>query len=171
MNAARLTILFKCRYVLFCTNITSPLQALKILEYDNFTRTYCTDPNPPGLLNFPKGSNETALKALVCRLSKSVQTDLDLNITEIREDRYKNIGSFNWTDFNAMTIEIYRYIDTLVHQHDSQSDLAKLKQLKEDFRLSWSIDIGAKEVFEMRYAIDDNDIPLFALNYSNIYPG
>ncbi|XP_076548743.1 lipid droplet defective isoform X1 [Osmia lignaria lignaria] len=136
----------------FYLTVTDKDKALKILEYDNFTRTYCTDPNPPGLLNFPKGSNETVLKSLVCRLSKSVQTDLELNMTEIdlREDaRYWKKGSFNFTDFNAKTIEIYRYIDTLIHQKDSDYDKANLEKLKEDFRRSWSVDLSVKDVFEL----------------------
>ncbi|XP_076760468.1 lipid droplet defective [Xylocopa sonorina] len=127
-------------------------RALKILEYDNFTRAYCTDPNPPALLNFPKGSNETALKALVCRISKSVQTELELNITEIylrEEARGRNRGSFNWTDFNARTIEIYRYIDSLIYQQDTSYDYAKLDKLKREFEIFWSTDIGVKEVLEM----------------------
>nr|XP_012136751.1 PREDICTED: uncharacterized protein LOC100878441 isoform X3 [Megachile rotundata] len=136
----------------FYLTVTDKDKALKILEYDNFTRTYCTDPNPPALLNFPKGSNETVLKSLVCRLSKSVQTDLELNITEIelREDaRYWKKGSFNFTDFNAKTIEIYRYIDTLIHQKDTDYDFTNLEKLKEDFRTSWSIDLSIKDVFEL----------------------
>lgn len=131
-------------------------QALKILEYDNFTRSYCTDPHPPDLLNFPKDSNRTVLKGLVCRISESVQTDLELNVTKIKsreEIRYRDRESFNWTDFNARIVEIYRYIDTLVHQEDADYDLARLEKLKEDFQTSWTIDIGVKDVFEMRYAM------------------
>lgn len=132
---------------------SSTLQALKILEYDNFTRTYCTDPNRPGLINFPKGSNETVLKALVCRISKFVQTDLEMNISDIEqteEIRYRNRAPFNWTGFNAKTIEIYRYVDTLVHQENPDYDASRLERLKEEFQTSWSLDVGAKDVFEMR---------------------
>ncbi|CAL7936973.1 unnamed protein product [Xylocopa violacea] len=127
-------------------------KAMKILECDNFTRVYCTDPNPPALLNFPKDSNETALKALVCRISKSVQTELELNITEIylrEEARGRNRGSFNWTDFNAKTIEIYRYIDSLIYQKDTTYDYAKLEKLKKDFKIFWMINMGVKEILEM----------------------
>lgn len=137
-------------------------QALKILEYDNFTRSYCTDSHPPNLLNFPKDSNRTVLKALVCRISESVQTDLELNMTKIKsreEIRYRNRDSFNWTDFNVKIIEIYRYIDTLVHQEDAGYDLARLEKLKEDFQTSWTIDIGVKDVFEMRYGSNGDNVP------------
>ncbi|XP_017788277.1 PREDICTED: uncharacterized protein LOC108570860 [Habropoda laboriosa] len=136
----------------FYLTVTDKDKALKILEYDNFTRTYCTNPNPPVLLNFPKGSNKTVLKALVCRLSRFVQTELELNMTEIglrEEAHYRNRGSFNWTGFNVKTIEIYRYIDTLVYQKDSDYDLAEFERLKDAFRQSWSTDLGAKDVFEM----------------------
>lgn len=136
-------------------------QALKILEYDNFTRSYCTDSHPPNLLNFPKDSNRTVLKALVCRISESVQTDLELNMTKIKnreEIHYRNRDSFNWTDFNVKIIEIYRYIDTLVHQEDTGYDLARLEKLKEDFQTSWTIDIGVKDVFEMRYGSNGNNL-------------
>lgn len=136
----------------FYLTITDKDKALKILEYDNFTRSYCTDSHPPNLLNFPKDSNRTVLKALVCRISESVQADLELNMTKIKsreEIHYRNRDSFNWTDFNAKIIEIYRYIDTLVHQEDAGYDLARLEKLKEDFQTSWTIDIGVKDVFEM----------------------
>ncbi|CAK9819447.1 ATP-binding cassette sub-family A member 13 [Anthophora plagiata] len=136
----------------FYLTVTDKDKALKILEYDNFTRTYCTDPNPPFSLNFPKGSNETALKGLVCHLSKFVQKDLELNMTEIKlkEDaRYRNSGSFNWTGFNAKVIDIYQYIDTLVYQEDTDYDFAEYEKLKDTFRTSWTTDISAKDVFEM----------------------
>ncbi|XP_026675626.1 uncharacterized protein LOC108632621 isoform X2 [Ceratina calcarata] len=127
-------------------------KVLKLLEYDNFTRTYCTDPNPPALLNFPPGSNDTALKALVCRMSKSVQTDLELNRTQIEqkeEERHRNRGSFNWTDFNVKTIEIYSYVDALINQENSDYDPARLERLKTELKTSWSLYISAKDVFEM----------------------
>ncbi|KAK9294638.1 hypothetical protein QLX08_010802 [Tetragonisca angustula] len=127
-------------------------KALNILEYDNFTRTYCTNTNRPDLINFPKGSNETVLKALVCRITRFVQTDLEMNISDIEqteEIRYRNRAPFNWTGFNAKTIEIYRYVDTLVHQENSDYDASRLERLKEEFETSWSLDVGAKDVFEM----------------------
>ncbi|XP_072756384.1 uncharacterized protein Ldd isoform X2 [Anoplolepis gracilipes] len=136
----------------FYLTVTDKEKTLQILEYSNFTKTYCMDPNPPALLNFPKGSNSTILKELVCYLSKSVQTDLELNVTniEIEEATYKK-KEFNWTAFNEKTIEIYQYIDTLVQQdQESQRyDSKKLEKLKQNFKTSWTTDLTAKDAWEI----------------------
>lgn len=138
-------------YVDHYLNATSVKQTLQILEYSNFTRTYCMDPNPPALLNFPKESNGTALKELVCYLSKSVQADLELNVTNIEnEETAYSQREFNWTAFNEKTIEIYQYIDSLVSQDDQDYDLAKLQNLRRDFKTSWTTNITAKAVWEIR---------------------
>ena len=124
-------------------------KVLRLLEYDNFTRTYCTEPSPPALLNFPKGSNETALKALVCRLSTSVQGELELNMKTVMVRQLLRARSFNWTDLNDRMIEIYRYIDTLVHQEVPDHDLVNLEKLKMQFKVSWTSEISAKDAFEI----------------------
>jgi hypothetical protein len=102
-------------------------------------------------LNYPKESNSTILKELVCYLSKSIQTNLELNIISIEneEDAYQR-KEFNWTAFNEKTIEIYRYVDTLVHQEDQYFDLKKLEILKQNFKTSWMIDMEMKDVWEIR---------------------
>lgn len=109
------------------------------------------DPNPPALLNFPKKSNGTVLKELVCSLSKSVQTDLELNVTniEIEEAAYRK-RQFNWTAFNEKAIEIYRYVDSLVHQKDQEYNFKRLENLKRNFKNSWTTDITAKDAWEIR---------------------
>jgi hypothetical protein len=103
------------------------------------------------LLNFPAESNSTALKELVCYLSKSVQTDLELNVTniEIEETTYRQ-REFNWTAFNEKTIEIYQYIDSLVNQKDQHYDFAKLQKLRRDFKISWTTNITVKHMWEIR---------------------
>ncbi|KZC04437.1 ATP-binding cassette sub-family A member 13 [Dufourea novaeangliae] len=133
----------------FYLTATDRDKVLKILEYDNFTKSYCMDQSPPRLLSFPKGSNETALKALVCRLSSAVQTDLELNMEAIKDRLPPSEADFNWTDFNARTIEIYRYIDTLIHQKDPDDHLAKLDKLKRDFVVSWTADLSVRDGFEI----------------------
>lgn len=102
-------------------------------------------------MNFPKESNGTALKELVCYLSKSVQTDLELNVTniEIEEAAYRK-REFNWTAFNEKTIEIYRYVDTLVHQEDQRYDFKMLEKLKRSFKTSWTMNLTAKDAWEIR---------------------
>lgn len=103
------------------------------------------------MLNFPKESNRTILKELVCYLSKTVQGSLELNITSIKieEDAYRQ-REFNWTSFNEKTIEIYRYVDTLVHQEDQYFDFKKLEILKQKFKTSWTMDAQMKDVWEIR---------------------
>lgn len=124
---------------------------MKILEYSNFTGTYCTEPSPPDLLNFPKESNSTVLKDLTCYLSKIVQRNLELNVTNIETEEvaYRQ-REFNWTDFNEKVIEIYEYIDTLVHQEDQHYDLKKLEKLRQKFKTSWTTDITARDAWEIR---------------------
>ena len=87
------------------------------------------------------------------------------NIEQMDEVRYSNTiyfnsmkGPFNWTDFNMETIEIYRYIDTLVHQEDPDYDMTRLEKARKAFEISWSIDVSAKDVFEMRYASNKNNL-------------
>lgn len=58
--------------------------------------------------------------------------------------------SFNWTDLNGRMIEIYRYIDTLVHQEVPDRDLVNLETLKMQFKVSWTSEISAKDAFEIR---------------------
>ncbi|OAD61200.1 ATP-binding cassette sub-family A member 13 [Eufriesea mexicana] len=127
----------------FYLTVTDKDKALKILEYDDFMDAYCRRSNETTLINFPKGSNETLLKSLVCH----VITIMD---SEIRTEISRNESTdFNWTEFNVKVIEIYRYIDSLIYQEDSNYDFARLEKLKEDFRTSWSIDVSVKDVLEL----------------------
>ncbi|KAL6258986.1 hypothetical protein P5V15_008908 [Pogonomyrmex californicus] len=163
----------------FYLTVTDKNKTLQILEYSNFTQTYCTDPNPPDLLNFPKESNSTVLKELVCYLSKSVQRNLELNVTniEIEEATYRR-REFNWTAFNEKTIEIYQYVDTLVHQEDQNYDSKKLEKLKQNFQISWTTEGTAKDTWEISVGLickvfDVMESPLFGIqtkkNWKNIY--
>lgn len=107
--------------------------------------------NPPDLLKFPMESNSTLLKELTCYLSKTVQRNLELNVTniEIEEATYRQ-REFNWTAFNEKTIEIYQYVDTLVHQEDQHYDLKKWEKLRENFEISWTLNITTKNAWEIR---------------------
>lgn len=107
------------------------------------------DPSPPALLNFPKESNATLLRELVCYLSKSVQAGLEVNVTGIEEQAPRK-REFNWTAFNEKTIEIYQYIDTMVYQEDQRDDLKRIEELKRDFETSWTTDVTVKDAWEIR---------------------
>ncbi|XP_011868082.1 PREDICTED: uncharacterized protein LOC105562133 isoform X2 [Vollenhovia emeryi] len=153
----------------FYLTVADKEKTLQLLEYSNFTRTYCTEANPPDLLNFPKESNGTILKELTCYLSKTVQRNLELNVTniEIEEATYRR-KDFNWTAFNERTIEIYQYVDTLVHQEDQHYDLKKLEKLKENFKVSWTTNITAKDTWEISVGLickvfDVMESPLFSI--------
>ncbi|XP_028048892.2 uncharacterized protein LOC105837746 isoform X2 [Monomorium pharaonis] len=163
----------------FYLTVTDRKKALQILEYSNFTRSYCVEPNPPDLLNFPKESNSTVLKNLTCYLSKTVQRNLDLNLTklEMEEATYRQ-REFNWTAFNEKTIEIYKYVDTLVHQEDQSLDSKKLEKLKQNFKTSWTTDVTAKDAWEISVGLicklfDVMESPLFRIqskkNWKNMY--
>ncbi|XP_053973403.1 uncharacterized protein LOC128873691 isoform X1 [Hylaeus volcanicus] len=155
----------------FYLTATDREKVLTIFEYDHFTESYCADPNPPDLVIFPNGSNVTALKELICRLSWSVQTKLELNMTTIK-DRIKE--DFNWTDFNGKTIEIYRYIDLLIHRNgsDSNGHLTNLYKLKRDFTRSWTNHLTAKDAFEISIGLicklfSVMESPLFGIQEKN----
>ncbi|XP_024889665.1 ATP-binding cassette sub-family A member 13 isoform X1 [Temnothorax curvispinosus] len=163
----------------FYLTITDKEKALQILEYSNFTRTYCTELNPPNLLNFPKESNSTILKELTCYLSKIVQRNLELNVTniEIEEATYR-LREFNWTAFNEKTIEIYQYVDTLVQQEDQHYDLKKLEELRENFKISWTTNVTTKDAWEISVGLickvfNVMESPLFGIqtkkSWKNIY--
>lgn len=85
----------------------------------------------------------------MCYLSKIVQRNLELNVIKIDETAYKG-RDFNWTAFNERTIEIYKYVDTLVHQENQHYDLKKLEALKENFKTSWTTNITMKDAWEIR---------------------
>ncbi|XP_018348552.1 PREDICTED: uncharacterized protein LOC108752306 [Trachymyrmex septentrionalis] len=163
----------------FYLTTTDKKKTLQILEYSNFTRVYCMESNPPELLNFPKESNSTILKELTCYLSKIVQRNLELNVTNIEnEEATYRRKEFNWTAFNEKIIEIYQYIDTLVHQEDQHYNLKKLDKLKQDFKTSWTTNITAKDAWEISVGVickffDVMESPLFGIqtkkNWKNIY--
>ncbi|XP_011684588.1 PREDICTED: uncharacterized protein LOC105447955 isoform X2 [Wasmannia auropunctata] len=163
----------------FYLTITDKEKTLQILEYSNFTRSYCTEPNSPDLLNFPKESNSTILKEATCYLSKIVQRNLEINVTsiEIEEAIYRR-KEFNWTSFNEKVIEIYQYVDTLVHQEDLHYDLKKIEKLKQNFKFSWMTNVTAKDTWEISVGLickvfDVMESPLFGIqtkkNWRNIY--
>lgn len=87
----------------------------------------------------------------MCDLSKLVQMNLELNVTnvEYEETTYRQ-KEFNWTGFNEKTIEIYQYIDTLIQQEAQHYDLKKLEKLKQNFITSWMTDITVKDAWEIR---------------------
>ncbi|XP_032690190.1 uncharacterized protein LOC116853290 isoform X2 [Odontomachus brunneus] len=135
----------------FYLTVTDRQKTLEILTYSNFTRIYCVDSSPPALLNFPKESNAKLLRELVCYLSKSVQAGLEVNVTsiDIEEATAHRKREFNWTAFNEKTIEIYQYIDTMVHQEVQPDDLKRIQELKRDFETSWTTNVTAKDTWEI----------------------
>ncbi|XP_066598930.1 uncharacterized protein ldd isoform X2 [Prorops nasuta] len=158
-------------------------KSLKILEFSNFTRVYCDLRNPPtSLLNFPKGSNEQLLKNLTCRIARSVQAALELNVTDIEfeESTYRRKKSFNWTDFNEKIMQIYYYIDSIVHSEKPNGgyDMARLEVLRKDFAKSWTKDLNMKDAWEISVGLicklfDVMEMPLFKIqaheDWRNMY--
>ncbi|XP_053595540.1 uncharacterized protein LOC103571174 isoform X2 [Microplitis demolitor] len=134
----------------FYLTVSDRNKTLKILEYENFTHSYCVERNKD-LLNYPPGSNVTLLKGLVCRLARAVQTELEINLTssELQEMTFKDRNSFNWTAFNEKLVEIYAYVDTLV-QFDGDSYLLKrFDELKRNFESTWTKDLTAENAWEI----------------------
>ncbi|XP_043253492.1 retinal-specific phospholipid-transporting ATPase ABCA4 isoform X1 [Colletes gigas] len=153
----------------FYLTATDRDKVLKILEYENFTRSYCTVPSPPALLNFPKRSNDTLLKALVCRLAGSVRSKLDYNLKGAKRPTGND---FDWTRFNAQTIDIYRYIDALMHQKDTYDSLANLEKLKRNFSASWTTDLAVEDAFQISVGLickffSVMESPLFSIQERN----
>lgn len=103
-------------------------------------------------MNYPAGSNATLLKDLVCRLARSVQVNLDFNRTEFeaQELMVTTRKPFNWTAFNAKTLEIYEYIETLLPQVDENYNAERLKALSEKFVRSWTKDLSIRDAWEIR---------------------
>ncbi|XP_076641439.1 lipid droplet defective [Halictus rubicundus] len=131
----------------FYLTATDRAKVLQILEYDNFTRSYCVYPSPPPLITFPRNANSTLLKTLICRLASIVQNDLDLDVETIHASTASS--KFNWTEFNEITIGIYRYIDVLIHEKTPPHQLMNLEKMKKHFKISWSSDLSARDGFEI----------------------
>nr|XP_033323682.1 uncharacterized protein LOC117218991 isoform X1 [Megalopta genalis]XP_033323683.1 uncharacterized protein LOC117218991 isoform X1 [Megalopta genalis]XP_033323684.1 uncharacterized protein LOC117218991 isoform X1 [Megalopta genalis] len=131
----------------FYLTATDRTKVLQILEYENFTRSYCVNRNPPPLINFPSDANDTLLKTLVCRMAGMVQTDLDLDVEAVQASTADK--KFNWTEFNEVTIAVYRYVDVLIHEKAPAHKLVNLERLKRNFRTSWSTDLSARDGFEI----------------------
>lgn len=110
------------------------------------------EPNPPSLLNFPEKSNPKLLRELVCYLSKLVQEGLEVNVTKIDIEAIATPRQrgFNWTVFNEKIIEIYQYIDAMVHQEDERTDWKRMEKLKRNFETSWTKDVTVKDAWEIR---------------------
>ena len=124
---------------------------LRLLEYSNLTRSLCMESKAPNLINFPAGSNATLLKNLICRQMKIVESTLSLNLSNIEGDKTMNIkrNDFNWTGFNDKVMEIYHYVDSLVHQEDPDNN--HLNKLMEKFTQSWTEDITVTDAWEVRF--------------------
>ncbi|KAK0086066.1 hypothetical protein PV325_003922 [Microctonus aethiopoides] len=154
----------------FYLTVIDKNKTLKILEYSNFTRSYCMDRNSPNLINYPTRSNKTLLKGLVCRLARSVQTELEINLTssEFQEMIFKDRKSFNWTAFNGKLLKIYAYIDTLIQFEHDNYYLIRLNELKMKFTRAWSTDLSTNHAWEMSVGLlcklfDVAESPLFNL--------
>ncbi|KAF7403454.1 hypothetical protein HZH68_006248 [Vespula germanica] len=141
----------------FYLTVTDKGKTLKILEYSNFTKSYCIDRNPPNLIAFPKGSDEKLLKELICRVSRSVENGLMVNITSVDfndEDLPKGkYNSFNWTMFNEKIIQIYGYIDDLLFQKNEQYDVLKLEYLKSNFKTAWTTNLTSRDAWEISVGV------------------
>nr|XP_031839600.1 uncharacterized protein LOC116430078 isoform X2 [Nomia melanderi] len=147
-------------------------KVLKILEYDNFTATYCVYPISLTLVNFPSGSNATALKTLICRLSSLVESYLDLNVTAIKLGLSPKDAEFNWHQFDARAVEFYRHVDALIHQKDLSNRSNYLQKLKRDFRNSWTNDLSVRDGFEISVGLTSKlftllESPLFNVKESS----
>lgn len=123
---------------------------LRLLEYSNLTKSVCIEPNAPNLINFPPGSNVTFLTNLICRPIKTVESTLGVNLSNI-EGRETMNSDFNWTGFNEKVIEIYHYVDSIVHQEDPDNNVGNLNKLLEKFIQSWTKDITVTDAWEVRF--------------------
>ncbi|XP_078047717.1 lipid droplet defective isoform X2 [Augochlora pura] len=131
----------------FYLTATARTKVLQILEYDNFTRSYCVDESPPSLITFPRDANVTLLKSLICSMASIVQANLDLDTEAIHAATANS--SFNWTEFNEVTIAVYGYVDALIHEKVPAHSLVNLERLKRNFRISWSSGLSARDGFEI----------------------
>ncbi|KAK2584735.1 hypothetical protein KPH14_007066 [Odynerus spinipes] len=139
----------------FYLTITDREKILKILEYSNFTRSYCIDPNSPNLITFPKGSDKKLLKDLICRTSRAVEDDLAFNIssTNLINGFDGKRKLFNWTALNENFIQIYEYIDPLIYAKDENYDPLRLYYLESNFRTAWTTDLNAKDAWQISVGV------------------
>ncbi|XP_011308769.1 uncharacterized protein ldd isoform X2 [Fopius arisanus] len=128
----------------FYLTVSDRNKTLEILEYSNFTQVYCVPSNPPSLINYPERGNASLLKALVCRLSRAVQKQLDIH--EIPVYLLRDRKPFNWTLFNGKVVEIYGYVDSLV-QFDDENDyyFKNLEKFKRDFTETWTTNLTPED--------------------------
>ncbi|KAI4485555.1 hypothetical protein M0802_012731 [Mischocyttarus mexicanus] len=139
----------------FYLTVTDKEKTLKILEYSNFTKSYCIDSNPPDLIVFPTGSDKKLLKELICRVTRSVENALMINITnvELNNDQNGEKSKFSWTSFNDKVIKIYKYIDDILFQEDKNYNLLKLRYVKSNFKTSWTTNLSSKEAWEISVGV------------------
>ncbi|XP_035722982.1 uncharacterized protein LOC118441973 isoform X2 [Vespa mandarinia] len=141
----------------FYLTVTDKEKSLKILEYSNFTKSYCIDKNPPNLIAYPKGSDEKLLKELICRVSRSVENDLmiNINVVDFNDEGLSKgkMNTFNWTMFNEEIIQIYGYIDNILFQEDEQYDLLRLEYLKSNFKTAWTTNLTSRDAWEISVGV------------------
>ncbi|XP_014612694.1 PREDICTED: uncharacterized protein LOC106791527 isoform X1 [Polistes canadensis] len=139
----------------FYLTVTDKRKTLEILEYANFTESYCINSNPPNLIVYPIGSDEKLLKELICRVSRSVENVLMINITNVKfnNDQNGKEEKFSWTSFNDQIIQIYKYIDELLFQEDKNYNLLQLQYLKSNFKTSWTTNLTSREAWEISVGV------------------
>lgn len=128
---------------------------MKILEIANFTDTLCKASDPPRLINYPEGSNETRLQSEICRISEYVEQELHHkfpNSTDQPSFFFTGPDTFNWTSFNEKVKTIYGYIDNLINTKYPDYDLTERDKLKDQFVVSWTKNLTARDAWEVRYS-------------------
>ncbi|XP_043481651.1 ATP-binding cassette sub-family A member 13 isoform X2 [Leptopilina heterotoma] len=163
----------------FYLTVADRPKVLKLLEYSNMTETVCSEKNPENFLNFPSGTNGTFLMNIICRPIRTVESALSLNLTDVESDAILSFQNqnFNWTLFNEKIVEIYHYIDSLVHQED-QGNIKVLNDAAEKFKEAWTDRVTARDAWEASVGVlcklfTVMEFPLFDAkaidNWSDLY--
>ncbi|XP_046740699.1 uncharacterized protein LOC124408067 isoform X2 [Diprion similis] len=130
-------------------------KVLNIFEISNFTHTYCKASDPPQLIIYPKGTNETRLKRRVCQISEYIEGKLhyESEDEQITSNSSQRQNSFDWTGFNKRVIMIYSYIDRIIHTKYPEYNITERQELKDLFVTSWTKNITSSDGWEISVAL------------------
>ncbi|XP_046491171.1 uncharacterized protein ldd isoform X1 [Neodiprion pinetum] len=130
-------------------------KVLNIFEISNFTHAYCKVSDPPHLIIYPKGTNETRLKRRICQISEYIEGKIHYGSENERKTSNFSLSqnSFDWTDFNKRVITIYSHIDRIIHIKYPEYNFTERQELKDLFITSWTKNITSRDGWEISVAL------------------
>ncbi|XP_044002930.1 uncharacterized protein LOC122848731 isoform X2 [Aphidius gifuensis] len=152
----------------FYSTVYDKKKMMKILEFSNFTRSYCSVESTSELINYPIKSNAKFLKSLVCRLAMVVQKLLNISI-----DKLESLDkTSNFTLINKKLVLIYAHI-VKQSQIDNHNLINYLDEFRKNLTIAWTTNLNSADGLQISVGLlyklfDIGESPLFNIQASAI---